>query len=127
MRIFLTGGSGYVGRNLLRHCKEQGIPVVALARSDAAKSAVINAGAIPAMGDLDDVSVLSEGMRGCDVVVHGAAYVEDWGPDEMYDRVNIQGTRNVLEAAKKAGVKRVVHVSTEAVLVDGPPIVNADE
>jgi nucleoside-diphosphate-sugar epimerase len=66
-------------------------------------------------------------MAGCDVVIHAAAYAKDHGPREEFFRANVQGTENVLLAARAAGVRRLVHVSTEAVLADGDPIVRADE
>jgi nucleoside-diphosphate-sugar epimerase len=70
---------------------------------------------------------MTEGMRGCDVVLHAAAKVEVWGDPEDFHRSTVQGTQNVLDAAKAAGVPRFVHVSTEALLAGGPPIVDADE
>jgi len=126
-KVFVTGGSGFVGRELLGELKRRGIAAKALARSAAAHQTVAALGAEPAPGDLDDVAVLEAGMRGCDVVVHAAAYVKDYGPRAEYERANVQGTRNVLAAARAAGVKRFVHVGTEAVLADGNPIVRADE
>jgi nucleoside-diphosphate-sugar epimerase len=68
-------------------------------------------------------------MAGCDVVFHAAAKVHDWGPKAEFQRDTIDGTRKVLEAARAAGVRRVVHVSTEAVLVGkgAPKIHGADE
>jgi len=124
---FVTGGSGYVGRNLIRALRERGDVVRALARSAAAQAAVRAAGAEPAPGDLDDVAALRRGIAGCDAVFHSAAKVDDFGDPADFQRVNVEGTENVLRAAEAEGGPRVVHVSTEAVLVGGPPIVNADE
>ena len=78
-------------------------------------------------GDLDDADALTSGMRGCEVTFHAAAKVEVWGRKEDFERVTIQGTRRALEAARAAGVARFVHVSTEAVLVGGPNLIDADE
>jgi nucleoside-diphosphate-sugar epimerase len=58
---------------------------------------------------------------------HSAAKVEDSGPWEDFERVNIEGSRNVVRGCAAAGVERVVHVSTEAVLIAGDPLVNVDE
>ena len=66
-------------------------------------------------------------MRGSDVVFHAAAHTDQFDPVEIHMRITTQGTKNVLEAAKAAGVARLVHVGTEAVLADGRPIVRADE
>ncbi len=129
-RAFVTGGSGFVGRNLLEALQARHVPAVALARSDAAAAACAGQGAKVVRGDLDDVDVMATAMAGCDVVFHCAAHVAEWDPPEVFEKVNVQGTANVLAAAKRAQVDRFVHVSTEAVLVDGSrhvPIVEADE
>jgi nucleoside-diphosphate-sugar epimerase len=125
--VFVTGGSGFVGRNLIRHLKARGDTVRALARSDAAAQAVRAAGAEPVRGDLEDFRALREGLSGCDVVYHAAAEVSEWGPRERFLQVNVVGTQNLLTAARAAGVKKFVHVSTEAVLVDGTPLHNVNE
>jgi nucleoside-diphosphate-sugar epimerase len=124
---FVTGGSGFVGRNLIRHLVARGDRVRALARSDNAAQLVGALGAEPVRGDLDDVAVLTEGMRGCAALFHSAALVAEWGPKAEFERVNVDGTRHVIEAARAAGVPVLVHVSTEAVLADGTPIRDADE
>lgn len=124
---FVTGGSGFVGRNLIRALRGRGVAVRALARSDAAAAAVETAGAQAVRGDLDDLQALGTGLSGCDVVFHSAAVVEEWGPRSLYQRVNVEGTRTLLSAARAAGVGRFVHVSTEAVYADGGPLGNFDE
>lgn len=126
-RVFVTGGSGFVGRNLIAVLRERGDEVAALARSNAAASAVSEAGAEPVRGDLGDARALREGMKGAGLAVHCAASVDDWGPLDAFLRVNVEGTQHVLDAARESGVARLVHVSTEAVLVGGGPIVRADE
>jgi nucleoside-diphosphate-sugar epimerase len=126
-RAFVTGGSGFVGRNLIRALRERGASVVALARSDAAARAVQAAGAEPVPGDLDDTAALERAVAGCDTAFHSAAKVDDFGREEEFLRVNVIGTENVLRAARAGGVARFVHVSTEAVLVGGRPIVRATE
>ena len=125
--VFVTGGSGYVGRNLIRALVARGEEVRALARSEASRAVVAKLGATPVAGDLDDVAVMTEAMRGATVVFHAAAQVEQHGPRALFERVTVRGTEHVLAAAKAAGVTRVVHVGTEAVLADGAAIVQADE
>ncbi len=124
---FVTGGSGFVGRNLIAALRARGVEVRALARSAAAAAAVKEVGAEPVQGDLDDLGALRAGMQGCDAAFHAAAKVEDWGRPADFDRINVEGTQRVLDAARAEGVRRFVHVSTEAVLVGGPTLVNADE
>jgi nucleoside-diphosphate-sugar epimerase len=126
-RAFVTGGSGFVGGRVIAALRARGVEVAALARSDGSARAVEALGATAARGDLDDAAALEAGMRGCDVVVHAAAHVLEHGPLADFMRVNVAGTERVLAAARTAGVRRVVHVGTEAVLADGKPIVRADE
>jgi nucleoside-diphosphate-sugar epimerase len=123
----VTGGSGFVGRALIQALVARGDTVRALARSDAAAENVRALGASVVRGDLDSASALADGARGADVVFHSAAVVTDWGDPAEFHRVNVDGTRRVIEAARAAGVRRLVHVSTEAVLADGKPIIRADE
>src|SRR5688572_32536446 len=78
-RAFITGGSGFVGKHLVAALVARGIEVRALARSDKAAAAVQAMGAEPVRGDLDGLTAMTEGMRGCDVVFHAAAHVEEHG------------------------------------------------
>lgn len=126
-RIFVTGGSGFVGRNLLAALQARGDRVVALVRSEAAAQAVSAHGATPSRGELDDVATLAAAMEGCDLAFHCAAKIDEWGDPRAFDRVNVAGTEAVIAAARKASVPRLVHVSTEAVLLGGGPIRGADE
>ena len=70
---------------------------------------------------------MQAGMADCEVVFHAAAFVEEHGKLADFMKVTVDGTTNTLAAAKSAGVKRFIHVSTEAVLGDGKPIIQADE
>jgi nucleoside-diphosphate-sugar epimerase len=126
-RAFVTGGSGFVGGRAIRRLRERGVEVAALARSDASVRAVEALGASAVRGDLDDRAAMQAGMAGSDVVIHAAAHVAEHGPLADFMRVTVTGTENTLAAARAAGVPRFVHVSTEAVLADGKPIVQADE
>jgi nucleoside-diphosphate-sugar epimerase len=78
-------------------------------------------------GDLSDVPVLVSGLQGADVCFHVAAKVEDFGPWRAVVEVNVEGTRNVQRVYRTAGVGRAVHVSPEAVLMHGQPLIGADE
>jgi nucleoside-diphosphate-sugar epimerase len=125
--IFVTGGSGFLGRQLIRDLRAQGYTVRALARSDAAASTVRQLGAEPVRGDLGDVDAMRQGMQGCAAIIHSAAHVAMWGRWQDFVRDTVTGTENVLAAARAAGVPRFVHIGTEAVLADGKAIVDADE
>jgi nucleoside-diphosphate-sugar epimerase len=101
--------------------------VRALARSDAADAAVRERGATPVRGDLGDAAALEGGSVGCDVCFHAAAKVEDWGDPAEFERLNVGGTANVIAASRAGGVRRLVHVGTEAALTAGQALVGVDE
>jgi nucleoside-diphosphate-sugar epimerase len=124
---FVTGGSGFVGGALIERLKREGWEVRALARSDRAATRVGERGAEPVSGDLDDRDSLAAGAEGAELAFHAAAKVEDWGDPADFERLNVQGTRNVIDACRQAGVRRLVHVGTEAALMAGQPLVNVDE
>jgi nucleoside-diphosphate-sugar epimerase len=127
-QVFVTGGSGFVGRNLLRRLRQERCSVAALARSESAANTVARLGATPARGDLSDVDLLAQSMAGCDTVFHAAALVDEWGPQRRFEEVNVGGTAILLEAARRAGVACVVHEGTEAMFADGhASLENLDE
>ena len=125
--VFVTGGSGFVGRNLIRALVAGGKPVRALVRSEAARRIVTTLGADAVDGDLDHVASLTDALAGCDTVFHAAALVTEWGPPQQFERVNVIGTEQMLKAAHAAGISCFVHVSTEACFADGSALVNIDE
>ena len=125
MKAFVTGGSGFIGGVLVRRLVADGVQVSALARSEASADRVRALGAEPFVADL--TGDLTAGVEGCEVAYHAAAFVEQWGPWEEFQRATVDGTRNVLAACSAAAVKRFVHVGTEAALVDGNALMNADE
>ena len=119
---FVTGGSGFVGGALIERLRREGWDVRALARSDRAAARVRELGAEPVTGDLDDLRI-----EGCEVTFHAAAKVEEWGDPDDFERINVRGTQNVVDACRAGGVRRLVHVGTEAALMAGQPLVNVDE
>lgn len=127
MRCFVSGGSGFLGRELISTLVADGHTVHALARSEKSANAVKSVGAEPVKGDLESVQVLAAGMSGCDWVFHAAAHTEEWDTEEAFFKANVTGTDNMLAAAQAACVKRFVLISSEAVLADGKPIIDADE
>jgi len=127
MRVFVTGGSGFVGGALIAALRRRGDEVRALARSAAAEATVRAAGAMPVGGDLFAHDALRRGMTGCDLVVHAAGAVDVGGRLAELERLHVGGTQAVLDAARAAGVPRFVLVSAASVILDGTPIFDADE
>jgi nucleoside-diphosphate-sugar epimerase len=125
--VFVTGGSGFIGGRLIERLRADGHEVRALARSDGAAERIRARGGNPVVGDVTDPESLRAGAEGCELAFHAAAALGDWGRREEFERVNVEGTRNVLRACADAGVRRFVHVGTEAALLAGEPLVNVDE
>ena len=126
-RTFVTGGSGFVGGALIAELRRRGDDVRALTRSDAAAARVRELGAEPVAGDISDPVAIQGGAEGCELAFHAAARTGDWGRREDFERDNVIGTRNVLQGCADAGVRRLVHVGTEAALMAGQALVEVDE
>lgn len=119
--IFVTGGTGFLGRNLLPYLAQQGHPVRVMVRNPAQHpwlKTIPNLEVIP--GDLADGASLAAAMQGCTNVIHAAGLFRMWGDPVDFAKININGTRSMAEAALKAGIQRFVHVST--IVVVGNPI-----
>jgi dihydroflavonol-4-reductase len=122
LKIFLTGATGFLGSHVARVLAEQGADLRLLVRptSNLKNLEGLNAGSVgveTATGDLRDPASIEKAMAGCDTVFHVAADYRLWvrDPGEMY-RSNVEGTRAILEAARKNGVRRVVYTSSVATI-----------
>jgi nucleoside-diphosphate-sugar epimerase len=124
---FVTGGSGFIGGALVRRLVDEGRRVRALSRSERSASKLAGMGAEPVQGDLQSIEAMRAGAEGCELAFHAAAHVEEWGPRVEFLRGNVAGTHNVLQACRRAAVRRFVHVGTEAAVLAGQPLVNVDE
>lgn len=109
MRIAITGGTGFVGRHLAERLLADGHEVVIVARHVREQSGIRRT-VRGVASDLSDVDVLTGAFAGCDAVVHCAGINREIGT-QTYQRVHIEGTRNVVEAARRAGVRRIALMS----------------
>jgi len=113
VRVFVTGGTGFVGKPTVRRLVEGGHEVRCLVRRTSRPGELEELGCEFAYGDVTHKASVFEGMRRCEWMVNLANVYSFWEPDKsIYRRVNVQGTRSVMEAALEAGVCKVVHVST---------------
>jgi nucleoside-diphosphate-sugar epimerase len=116
-RALVTGATGFVGARMVERLLRRHVPVRALVRQRLARTQTV-AGLERVHGDVTRPASLPSAIAGCDVVFHCA-----WGGESLDDarRINVEGTRHVVEAAAAAGVRRVVHLSTMAVHGDALP------
>ena len=117
MKIYITGATGFIGSNLTKRLIEEGNTVHALIRNPAKSKKINFENVFFKNGDLLNTDSLYQGMKGCEEVYHLAAFARPWAKQQdTYYKINVQGTLNVLLAAIKAGVKKVVITSTAGVL-----------
>ena len=112
-KALITGGTGFTGSHLARRLLEKGQKVVILARPESNFLPLKEIGADIVIGDVRDRTAIDRAMKGVDLVFHiAAAFREAKLSDEVYRCINVEGTRNVLEAGMKYGVRRIIHCST---------------
>ncbi|MXX25715.1 MAG: NAD-dependent epimerase/dehydratase family protein [Caldilineaceae bacterium SB0668_bin_21] len=108
----VTGGAGFLGINLVRYLRERGIQVVSL---DVAPFDYPESDSVKVLdGDIRDVEVVRAAMEGVDLVVHAAAALPLYSAEEIFS-TDVDGIRNVLEAAYDSGIDRLIHISSTAV------------
>jgi len=117
MKIFVTGATGFLGSHVARQLLTRGAELRLLVRPTSRTENIDDLPAERVVGDLRDVASLEKGMGGCEVVFHVAADYRLWARNrqELYDS-NVEGTRNILQAARDAGVRRVVYTSSVATM-----------
>ena len=122
--VFLTGASGFVGGAIAKALQVKA-SVHAMSRSPQSDQAVTALGATPIRCELG--AVTPEQLTGCDAVIHCAAFVKQWGTRDRFWQANVEGTAQLLQTARDAGVKRFIHIGTEAALFYGQHMRDIDE
>lgn len=117
MKALVTGGGGFLGRRIVELLLEEGAEVTSASRGSHPEIAALGARTV-AM-DLGDPGSVARAVEGHDTVFHVAALAGVWGAAADFERTNVEGTRNVLEACLRHGVRRLVHTSTPSVCFDG--------
>lgn len=113
---FITGATGFIGANLSLNLANSGHEVHALCRSETKAKMLSHQNIKIIQGDLMDSASLEMGMKNCAYVFHLAAFAKVWSKDpSMFTKINVEGTTNVLEAARKTNIQRVVVTSTAGI------------
>ncbi|MBK8969554.1 MAG: NAD-dependent epimerase/dehydratase family protein [Lewinellaceae bacterium] len=125
-KIFITGATGYIGARLSLKLAGQGRQVRALVRNPEKMKYIQHPNISGIEVALHNVELLQQAMTGCSEVYHIAALAGVWHPDpQAFHKINVQGSLNILEAARRAGIRRVVLTSTAGVMgptPDGSPV-----
>jgi farnesol dehydrogenase len=112
MKVFITGGTGFLGLRLCERLAQSGHDVVALVRPGPPRDA-LTANVRRTEGDVTDLESLVKGSAGCEAIIHSAALVKMWVPDRnTFDRVNVGGLSNILESARRVGAKKIIYTSS---------------
>ncbi len=124
--VLVTGGAGFLGINLLRFLDAKGYDLVSLDMADFTYPDMKEKVFI-VRGDIRDRATVERAMKGVDIVVHAAAALPLYSPEDIYS-TDVEGTRTVLETARAHGVERVVHISSTAVygIPDHHPLLESD-
>ncbi len=122
MRVLVTGGRGLIGEATVRELTRRGHEVTSFQRHHADHPDAVR----QVLGDVTDPAAVTAAMSGQEAVVHSAAVVDMFGEWDAFERVNVGGTRTVLDAASAAGVERFVLISSPSVAHYGSPLVGAD-
>lgn len=115
MKVFVTGGTGFIGGEVARLLRDRGDEVACLVRTPEKAAKLTELGCELVAGDLGDAEALRKGMEGCDGLVHAAAMYEVGIPAKQHPAMyeaNVHGSEVVLGAARDAGVGKIVYVST---------------
>jgi len=116
MRVFLTGGTGFVGREILRQLVATGHKVRALVRRGSEHKLAVEKDIEVHIGNATDAASLDGALAGCDAVIHLVGIIREFpGKGITFQRLHVEATRNLIEAAETQGVKRFVHMSANGV------------
>lgn len=125
MKALVTGGGGFLGGAIVRRLRARGDEVRSFARGNYPQLEALGVQVI--RGEVADAGAVFAAAQGCDIVFHVAGKVGIWGRYEDYERVNVQGTRNVLEACRHWRIRRLVHTSSPSVVFAGHDMEGVDE
>jgi nucleoside-diphosphate-sugar epimerase len=124
-RVLVTGGGGFLGTALIKLARQRGLAVRSFARRLYPHLDELDVEQV--QGDIADPRAVVRAVTGCATIFHAAAKAGIWGPEHEYQEINVQGTRNVIEAARATGAVRIIYTSSPSVVFNGRDMEGADE
>jgi nucleoside-diphosphate-sugar epimerase len=125
MKVLVTGGGGFLGSAIIRALIANGHSVRSYSRGDYPHLQALEVDA--RRGDICDADALRLAADGCDAVIHAAAKAGVWGAADEYEQINVQGTRNVIDACRALNIRRLVYTSSPSVVFAGEDEDGIDE
>jgi len=125
MKALVTGGGGFLGKAIVKLLLARGDDVRSFSRG--AYPDLARLGVEHVCGAIDDAEAVLRAAEGCDIVFHVAAKAGVWGPYDEFYRANVLGTRNVIDACRQLGIRRLVYTSSPSVVFDGTDMAGVDE
>ncbi|MBK7698778.1 MAG: NAD-dependent epimerase/dehydratase family protein [Saprospiraceae bacterium] len=119
--VLVTGANGFIGSHIVERMANEGYSVRGLVRKNSDLSLLEGINVNLVYGDVTDAVSLASAVDGVSIVIHNAGLASDWGPLELFMKINFEGTKNLALAAEKAGVKRFVLLSSVAIHGFGAP------
>ncbi len=125
MKVLVTGGGGFLGGAIVRRLRKCGHDVRSFSRGEYPELRAL--GVDLRRGDLGDGPAVLDACRGMDAVLHAGAKAGVWGPHEEFRRANVEGTRHVLDACRRHGIRSLVYTSSPSVIFSGAGLEGVDE
>jgi nucleoside-diphosphate-sugar epimerase len=125
MKVLVTGGGGFLGKAIVMLLLERGDRVRSFSRNE--HPGLAELGVEHYRGELADDAAVSNAAEGCEIVFHVAAKAGVWGPYADFYQANVLGTRHVIDACRRHGIKRLIYTSSPSVVFDGCDMEGVDE
>ncbi len=126
-KIFITGGTGFLGQEVIKRLQKENVEIKGLARSQKSAMLLEEMNVRPVIGNMENISEWKNELQSQDVVIHCAAPVEFWGPWSKFRKGITDATINLFTASEQIGVKQFIFISSESVLQNKKDLIDIDE